>query len=259
MRWQLTFLLFVFYTAEVLALGQTGHRITGKIAEQHLTDKTKKALFQILGNESLAEASTYVDEMRSAPDEFWQKTASSYHYVTIPDGKSYHDVGAPTKGDAVFALKKYSQIVQDPLASKQNKILAIKFIVHLIGDLHQPFHVGNGTDRGGNEVKINFFGRDSNLHYIWDTGMLSRSQLSYSEWSEWLSKQITDKDVKQWSNVDPEVWIKESQSIRQKVYPETDSVEYEYLYNNLPILKIRLKQAGIRMAAYLNGLFEEKH
>ncbi len=256
MKWQLTFLLLILYTTNTLALGQTGHRITGKIAEQYLTDKTKKALFDILGNESLAEASTYVDEMRSSPDEFWQNTASSYHYVTIPDGKNYDDVGAPAKGDAVFALKKYSQTVQDPLASKQNKILAIKFIVHLIGDLHQPFHVGNGTDRGGNEVKIKFFGRDSNLHYIWDTGMLSRRELSYSEWSEWLSRQITDKNVKQWNSIDPKVWIKESQSIRQKAYPETDALKYEYLYNNLPILKIRLKQAGIRMAAYLNDLFK---
>lgn len=262
MKYQLILFLTLFYSANTLALGQTGHRITGNIAENYLTEKTKKTLTKILGNESLAEVSNYADEMRSNPDDFWQTQASHYHYVTVPKGKLYRDIGAPEQGDAVFALNKYSQIVRDPLASMADKRLSIKFIVHLIGDLHQPLHVGNGTDRGGNDVKVKFFGRDNNLHRVWDNGMLDRKQLSFTEWSTWLNRQISEKDVIQWSEIDPHVWIKESAAIRDKIYPappspgEFPSLKYQYLYNNLPILKLRLKQAGVRIAAYLNELLK---
>ena len=249
--------LFVINTAEVIAFGQTGHRITGKIAEQYLTPAAKNSLIEILGNESLAEVSTYADEMRSNPSEFWQKQSSPYHYVTIPDGKNYSDVGAPSQGDAFYALNKYSKNIRNPQSTKAHKALAVKFIVHLIGDLHQPFHVGNGTDRGGNDVKINFFGKDSNLHYIWDTGMINRKELSFTEWSEWLAKKISPKNIKEWSQIDPKIWIKESQEIRLSAYPNKDAIRYTYLYDNLPILKVRLQKASVRIAAYLNHLFEE--
>lgn len=259
MRWQLALILIVLYSSNVFALGQTGHRITGNIAERYLTENSKKALIKILGNESLAEASTYVDEMRSDPADFWQKQSSPYHYVTVPKGKLYKDVGAPKKGDAVFALNKYSKIVRDPKASKKDKSLALKFIIHLIGDLHQPFHVGNGTDRGGNSVKLSFFGRETNLHSVWDNAMINQKQLSFTEWSDWLNRQISEEDVKQWSETDPLVWIGESAKIRDNAYPKTSSLRYQYLYQNLPILKLRIKQAGVRLAAYLNELLKEQN
>lgn len=259
MKWLLTSIFAIFYGTSVLAFGQTGHRITGNIAQRYLTEETKIALKQILGNESLAEASNYADEMRSNPSEFWQKQSSPYHYVTVPKGKRYKDVGAPTKGDAVFALNKYSKIVRDPSASHEDKRLALKFVIHLIGDLHQPFHVGNGTDRGGNDVKVTFFDRETNLHSVWDSGMINHKQLSFTEWSNWLNRQISEQDIKKWSETNPLVWIEESAKIRDNIYPETSSLKYRYLYENLPILKLRLKQAGVRMAAYLNELLKEKN
>ncbi|MGX5174901.1 S1/P1 nuclease [Aliikangiella sp. IMCC44653] len=250
-------LILMFATCNVLALGQTGHRVTGEIAEKYLTPETKLALQQLFGNESLAEVSTYADELRGSNSKFWKKTAYPYHFVTIPDGKDYQDVGAPPEGDALFALEKYSKILRAPESTKQEKQTAVRLIVHIIGDLHQPLHVGNGKDRGGNHAKVKFFGRDSNLHYVWDSGMIKNQELSYTEWTNWLHKQISPQEVALWSVTNPLVWVRESQAIRMEMYPEDGKVHYEYQFKFLPVLKMRMKQAGVRIAAVLNELMKQ--
>ena len=252
------FLILMSFSSVISALGQTEHRITGEIAERHINEHTKQAIRDIIGYESLAEASNYADEMRSNPAEYWQKIAGSYHYVTIPKGKTYNEVGAPPKGDAVLALNKFAKTLRDPNSSRADKALALKFAIHIIGDLHQPLHAGNGTDRGGNDIKLKFFGKDTNLHRLWDKGLTSQRQLSYTEWSNWLDKEITSEDIKSWQTSDPLVWIEESVKIRDTIYPKKDSLSYDYLYHNLPIIKRRLKQAGIRMAFYLDELFKKQ-
>jgi len=250
-------LILTSFSNGIFALGQTEHRVTGEIAERHINARTKQAIRGLIGYQSLAEASNYADEMRSDPAEYWQKTAGSYHYVTIPKGKTYEEVGAPSRGDAVVALDMFAKTLRDPNASKADKSLALKFSIHIIGDLHQPLHAGNGTDRGGNNIELKFFGKDTNLHRLWDKGLTSQRQLSYTEWSNWLDKEITSEDIKAWQTSNPLVWINESVKIRDTIYPKKDSLGYDYLYNNLPIIKRRLKQAGIRIAFYLDELFKK--
>ncbi|WP_109339192.1 S1/P1 nuclease [Saliniradius amylolyticus] len=245
------------YSPDANAWGQTGHRITGAIAEQYLTSEAKAAIDRILGPEDLAEASTWPDEMRSHPSEFWQETASPYHYVTVPEGKHYHQVGAPEQGDAYTALEGFSKTLQDEEASLEERQLALRFIVHIIGDLHQPLHAGNGTDRGGNDVKLSFFWENSNLHRVWDSGLIDRQQLSYSEWTSWLNRRITAEEVADWQSAPPLQWIEESTDIRDVIYPDSDAISWDYKFKHLPKVKMRLKQAGVRMAAYLNQLFAQ--
>ncbi|WP_339720809.1 S1/P1 nuclease [uncultured Paraglaciecola sp.] len=241
---------------QALSWGQVGHRVTGAIAEQYLTPKTQLAISQLLFNEDLAEASTYADEMRSDPSEFWKKTASPWHYVNVFDGKAYADVAPPPEGNAVTALEMFTKQLKSKKSSLAEKQLAIRFIVHIIGDLHQPFHAGNGIDRGGNDVKLTFFWEDSNLHRVWDSGLIDRQQLSYTEWTQILSRKISEQQAKEWGELDPKVWIAESAKVRATLYPETDKLSWDYQYQNLPIVKQRLQMAGVRIAAYLNAIFE---
>lgn len=246
-------------SAQASAWGQIGHRVTGKIAEQYLSPEAKAQIAALLPNETLAEASTYADEMRSNPDEFWQKTAGPFHYVTVPEGKHYHEVGAPEQGDSVTALTQFRKTLLSPTSSKSEKQLALRFIVHIIGDLHQPLHAGNGTDRGGNDVKVRFFWDDSNLHRVWDSGMIDRRQLSYTEWSDWLGAKISVQEAKEWNDTNPETWITESTQIRDTIYPEdANRMGWDYLYNHLPTATTRLQQASVRIAAYLNEAFASK-
>ncbi len=250
------YILLMSYSTGLFALGQTGHRITGEIAERHLSPHTKIVIASIIGNTSLAEAANYADEMRSNPNDFW-KNSSPMHYVTVPKGKTYQEIGAPKKGDAVLALRKFSGTLQNQNATRSDKQLALKFIIHIIGDLHQPLHAGNGKDRGGNDLKLRFFGKETNLHRVWDTDLIARRNLSFTEWSNWLDKDISSDDIKTWQSNDPLVWIKESIEIRDTIYPTKNSIGYDYLYYNLPIIKTRVKQAGIRIAYYLDELFKD--
>ena len=147
-------LLVLAAVAPALAWGQTGHRIVGEIAEHRISGRTAAEVALLIGPEGLAEASTFADEQRSNPAVFWQTEAGPYHYVTVPADMTYAKVGAPPEGDAVTALRRFSATVRDPNASREDRAAALKFIVHIVGDLHQPLHAGNGSDKGGNDVKV---------------------------------------------------------------------------------------------------------
>lgn len=248
-------LIGLTFSSSVFAWGQTGHRVTGEIASLYLSPAAQQQLQVIIPDSSLAEVSTYPDEMRSDPSKFWKKTASPWHYVSVPKGKEYAEVGAPEQGDAVTALAHYTKVLKDAKASQEDKHLALSFIVHIIGDLHQPLHAGNGTDRGGNDVKLKFFWEDSNLHRVWDSGMLDKEQLSFTEWANWLSQKISKQQQQKWQQTDPQVWIAESTEIRDKIYPQEKEISWDYKYQHLPIAKKRLQQAGVRIASYLNQVF----
>lgn len=243
-------------SGQAIAWGQNGHRVTGAIAEQYLTPQAQQAISQILVNEDLAEASTYPDEMRADPSEFWKKTANPWHYVTVPANKTYQEVGAPEEGDALTALSQFTASLKDPQASLEDKQLALRFIVHIIGDLHQPLHVGNGTDKGGNDVKLEFFWQDSNLHRVWDSELIDRRELSYTEWTTILSRKISAQQAEEWLVADPQVWIKESGAIRDTIYPSSNKLSWDYLYQQMPTVQQRLQMGGVRIAAYLNQVFK---
>ena len=151
------------------AWGKTGHRVVAALADAQLSGLARAHVREILGVESLDEAATWPDDMRSAPIQFWQKNATSWHYVTL-NGIIYDR--APPEGDALEALNHFRATLQDPNASLADKQLALRFVVHLVGDIHQPLHVGKCCDKGGNDVKVKWFGRDLNLHSGWDSALV---------------------------------------------------------------------------------------
>jgi hypothetical protein len=249
-------LLLTLSATNAFAWGANGHRVTGAIAEPLLSPKAKAAVTAILGNESLAEASTWPDEMRPSPDPFWQTKAGPWHYVTVPAGKLYKDVTAPPEGDAYTALTQFAATLKSRTATKEEKQLALRFSVHIIGDLHQPLHVGNGTDRGGNDRRVTFGRDETNLHAVWDGNLIEREQLSYTEMTAFLSRRLTPQWIRANAQADPHVWINESATIRDLIYPTEDRIGNRYAFDHQETVDTRLMQAGVRMAAYLNALFK---
>ncbi|MFC7290815.1 S1/P1 nuclease [Hirschia litorea] len=249
----------ISFSAPAHAWGKLGHRVTGEIAESYLTDEAKVAVEAILGVEDMAEVSNWPDYMRSSDDEFFKREAYPMHFVTVPDDKSYEEAGAPKQGDAFTGLERFKATLRNQDASAEEQRLALIMIIHIVSDLHQPLHVGKGDDWGGNKVEISFKGEPSNLHEIWDEHLVQDEELSYTEMAHWLNRKITPDLAKEWAVSDPSVWIAESKEIRPSVYPkegETD-LSWQYVYDQRPVMRKRLSQSGVRLAAYLNEVFGE--
>jgi len=231
--------------------GQTGHRTIGAIAQMHLSKTAEKAVHDLLSGHSLAYASTYMDEVKSDPH---YDHTHDWHWVTIPDGSTYAQAAKNPDGDLIEALRRMKAALSNPSKTKEEKTLALQFLVHLMGDLHQPLHVGNGTDRGGNDVRVKWFGRSSNLHRVWDSDMLKSREWSYSELANELQRTMPQDQVQKWQEGSFTDWAEENMPYRSQVYAigNPDRMGYRYTYQNWDLLMLQMQKAGIRLAAVLN-------
>jgi len=245
-------ILILFAATHAFGWGATGHRATGYIAEQYLTAKTKKKLATILGQESLAMVSTWMDEIRS--DSAYDY-AITWHWTTIPDGKKYDDVAANPDGKVVDMIQKFITDLKGKKLSKKQEVETLKMLVHLVGDIHQPLHVGKPGDRGGNDVKLKWFRNDTNLHSVWDSGMIDDTRLSYTELATSLGKP-DNLTVKKWQSASVRDWAHESMTYRPQVYDiGNGNLSYQYGYKYFSIAKQRMLQAGVRLAGVLNSIY----
>jgi hypothetical protein len=240
------------FMVESFGWGATGHRATGLIADQYLNAKAKKRLKQILGQESLAMVSTWMDEIRS--DSTYNFT-TDWHWTTIPDGGKYEDIEANPDGKAVMMIEKFISELKSGKLSVRQQAEYVKMLVHMVGDIHQPLHVGKPGDRGGNDVKVKWAGGDSNLHRVWDSDMIDDTKLSYTEFAQFLGKPNAET-IKKWQQTSVRDWTKESMALRPAVYNiGKGSLGYRYSYVNLPSARERVLQAGIRIAGLLNDIY----
>ena len=240
------------YSFGVFAWGPTGHRVTGQIASKYLNKKARKHLDRILNGQSLAMASTWMDEIRS--DSLYDFT-SDWHWVTVPDGSNYAQSEKNPKGDVIFTIERLISELKSKKLSPKEEMEYVKMLIHLIGDIHQPLHVGGGDDRGGNDVKLMWFRSESNLHRIWDSDMIDDTRLSYTELAASLDKP-NQTQLEAWRKSNVRDWAQESVLLRPEVYGyEGTRLGYEYSYRKFHIVRHRLLQAGVRLANVLNELY----
>jgi len=251
-------ILFIFQQ-NILATspewGATGHRTIGEIAEKHLSKKAKKEIEILLQGQGLAIVSTFGDDIKSddAYDKFY-----TWHFVNFPFDTKYENSKKEKRGDIVQGIAYCINILKDANASQEDKTFYLKFLVHLIGDLHQPLHVGRAEDKGGNDIKVLWHYKKSNLHRVWDSEMIEFYNMSYSELSantSNLSKAQIEL-IQQGSVLD---WTYESQSLAKKVYKsakQDEKLSYRYSYDHFEIVRSQLQKSGIRLAKILNDIFE---
>ena len=141
-----------------------------------------------------------------------------------------------------------------------DEAFALKALAHLIGDVHQPLHCGNGTDMGGNKVKVKFFWESSNLHRVWDSGMIDYWSMSYTEYSVWVMSTRVASDIESWKNSSVKAWVKESVILREQCYAfdDPEKLGYRYIYDHSDLLHLRLAQGGVRLADALNKAYAKK-
>jgi hypothetical protein len=254
MKTKVLLLLLMFAALQASTWGLTGHRVVGKIAETYLSKKAKKEVSKILGHESLSDVANWMDFIKSEPTYDYM---GAWHYCTIPDGKTYIEAGVPDEKDIIWAIDKFSADLKSDTTDMATKKLALKSIVHLVGDIHQPLHVGNGEDRGGNDVKLKYFYQSSNLHRVWDSGIIDGQNLSYTEWVEKINHP-TKEEITKWQNASVVDWANESKAMRESVYEigEEKNLSYRYNYDHIDQVELRLLQAGIRLAGILNEIYD---
>lgn len=233
--------------------GQTGHRVVGEIAYRHMTETARVNVMEILSGESPAMASNWMDFIKSDHSYDHMK---AWHYVTIPDSLTYDQAGTPEEGDAYVTIQRIMSEIKTGQFEGWTEAEALKSLIHLIGDIHQPLHVGNGHDRGGNDVKVKWFGSSSNLHRVWDSELIDGQQLSYTEYATWVDVATPDQ-IALWQRQPVELWMEESKGMRESVYEtgDPDRLGYRYNFDHIAELNDRLLRAGIRLAGVLNELY----
>lgn len=254
-----TFLLFLILSqatfANDMVWSKTGHRVVGEVAEVYLSRKAKKAIAELLDGQSLAAVANFGDEIKA---DGKYREFSAWHYVNFPADKKYTDVEPSEYGDLVTGIDKCITIVKNPNSSRADKVFYLKFLVHLIGDLHQPMHVGRLEDKGGNDIQLQWFGRGSNLHRLWDSNMIDDYGMSYTELANKLPK-ISKDEVKELQKGTVLDWVEESQDIANQLYESVEVGEklgYQYGYKWWGTVEEQLQKGGIRLAMVLNDMFK---
>jgi len=246
---------FSTVSANKIDWGATGHRTIGKIAEDYLKGKTKRKILDLLDGQSLALVSTFGDDIKSDKryNEFY-----TWHYVNMPFGMKYEDAVKNPKGDLVSGIETCKTKILDDKISKEDKAFYLKLLVHLIGDLHQPMHVGRSEDKGGNKIQVQWFGRGSNLHTVWDSKMIEHYNMTYTELAS-NTNEISKEQVKFLQKGTTVDWANETQTFAIKAYNSVEvgeNLRYKYMYNNFGVVRSQLQKGGIRLAKVLNDLFK---
>jgi hypothetical protein len=267
--------LALLSSSAVFAWGATGHRVVGEIATRFLDIEVRVKVHKLLAGQSLAKASTWPDEIKSDPTNY--QHTFNWHYTTWETNDHDHSQHEETSttGLLLKSIDDLSAVLRDSEATDEKKAFTLKFLVHLVGDIHMPLHVGNGTDQGGNFCKVTYMGKNYNLHALWDEGMIDFTKLSYTELAKFVSEGKTAEEVRAIKNSSVIDWALESKKIVPTIYPadvvaaselmsiknyckkevtaeEMPKLSFEYAYKNLPIVEKRLYEAGVRLAVLLN-------
>ena len=277
-------LLLLFVLPALLpAWGANGHRIVAKICYDNLSEAARSRVDEALGDNYLEQVSTWPDYIR--PESGWD-FASPWHYMTVQPDQDVATVATQTAADPdIFDVREAIYLMTDVLRGTEaarrqlqdlmdkNRVeplagsldaTALAFLIHFVGDVHQPMHVGKNRDLGGNKITVLYFGERYNLHSVWDTRIIEQERLSYTEFARFVEKHTRSKREK-WMASEPEDWMAESIVLRERIYntlyDETDrdsglpSFGYDYQHDFLPIVEQRLGAAGYRAAALLNGIY----
>jgi S1/P1 Nuclease len=249
------------------AWGPEGHRVIGDIARSRLGPAARRQVRELLGNDDLAAVANWADEIKSERPE-----TAGWHFVDIPINAvgfseardCYHpsDKHANTRLDrhncVVDRIEMFKQVLADHRASRSDRIEALKFLVHFVGDIHQSLHA-IAEARGGNDIHVIEFGsaqcgsRPCNLHFVWDIGLIEHSARREFDYAQVLEKVIEREGLAARADGSPEAWANESFQLAKKFWVSNGGVVDETYYRkSIPIVDKQLELAGVRLATILN-------
>lgn len=251
------------------AWGREGHRLTALVAEHYLTPETKAQVAKLLGNETLADIAPWADDYRRDHPE-----TGPWHYVDIPAAQeqfdrkrdcplSKTDPASPWRDCVTDRILYFEGRLGDTSLSPADRAMALKFLVHLIGDIHQPFHA-LGDARGGNDIKVEFLGSSMcgmytcNLHGVWDSGIIEAQGLSEEKYTDRLLKEIKDNHWERLAGGEPTAWANISHHYAvEALVPNGAMITPAYVAEESKVVDAQLALAGLRIARVLNRILGE--
>jgi nuclease S1 len=271
--------LLTLFSLPSWSWGELGHRLVGELAQRQLTPKATAQVHELLQNEpvpTLAGVAMWADELRTAdPERF--KATTRWHYVNMREGTCRYLAArdCPDGACVVAAIEAQSQLLRDAAQPFEVRRDALKFVVHFVGDVHQPLHSSNRPDKGANDFQISLrtdippeaYARDryqngimgTNLHSVWDYYVLASAKLPLNDYADRLAASSQPHA----SQSSPEAWARESCNLidRRSLYPESHELDAKYLEAMRPLAERRVQQAAKRLARLLNQLFaaSQKH
>ena len=248
--------------SSALAWGPHGHRIAARITEERLTPKARSAIRALLlEGDTLVSIATWADNEghKDVPE------SAPWHYVNVPITAEPNDARICRGGNCVVEkIGHFRALVADPHAPRKERQRALLFLVHFVADVHQPLHVGDNRDKGGNLTQVQFLGRGTNLHRLWDSDLINAVSRDERAWVRDIEPLLTPKNIEEWSRGDVVDWTNESLDAAKTAYrhlpseaplPTGARLGKDYEEFAAPIIRLRLAQAGVRLANELNALF----
>ncbi|HET9881615.1 MAG TPA: S1/P1 nuclease [Candidatus Binatia bacterium] len=253
-----TVFAFMLHCREVAyGWGEKGHRIVAILADTHLTAQAREEVGKLLpAGTTLADAAVWPDREGRQITEF-----DRLHHVSIPDDVEGYDQERDCKARncMVEALDWFTSIITDVKVPINVRLIALRYVAHLVGDMHQPLHAGRQEDRNGTDITVSYRGQTNNLHLFWDINVVEMAEGNPEELAEKLDESITRKQRAKWQSGEPKTWTDESFRLsRSNAYTLGESMELsdEYVATALTIVRRRLAQAGVRLGWLLNNVFK---
>ncbi len=251
-------LVFSLMPSSVYAWGKQGHEIVALVAEERLDNGVRGEVHALLNGTTFIQASTWADEERTPETKPW-------HFVNIPFTENRYDATrfCPEAQCVVGQIERCRAVLADSTAEQSQRHQALKYLIHFVADLHQPLHAGDKTDRGGNEVLVEFLGQTMNavsrtpwnLHAVWDSGILEREVTGVHQYAERLNAWLRVQPAGAFQDGSVVDWAMESHMIaKESVYafPPTRQLGEDYYRASVPVLNAQLAKAGVRLAKLLN-------
>ncbi len=237
--------------------GQKGHDVVAYIAECNLSPEVYQKVVKKLDNHSLVYYANWLDNASHTDQYRYTKT---WHYANVDEGFTYETMAKNEKGDVVTAINGTIAEIKSGKLSPEQESARLKMLIHLVGDIHCPMHAGHLSDRGGNEVIVKFFNRDTKLHKLWDTELVEAAhKWSYTEWEQQLNRYCSAERKAELAKGEAKDWLDGSHAIATEIYkvsPEKGRLSYDYITYYAPVIEKQLLSGGLRLAKVLNELYD---
>ena len=245
------FLLLFSLPMPAAAWGPAGHRIVATLAEAELRPVAKAEVRKLTGGHSLADIATWADDLRDDPSRHaLARSTAPLHYVNFADPQCRYDAARECRQGrcVVAAIERYAAVLADRDESAATRAQALRFVVHFVADVHQPLHAGYRDDRGGNRYQVQFEGRGTHLHAVWDSRVLASRGLGWQRHARALARMPLPR-----ATGSPPQWAEEScRATRDEgVYPQRHRVDRAWLEQRRPLAERQVRRAAARLAVVL--------